>query len=128
MFIHEPLFEIDPPTESTYEPEELWFILDADGQKVCPHCGESGGFITNDHGKVFNGWCAKRLFLNGRAKWRNQIVSGEIKRYLDPKQYDQKRYGQKWIDEITEMNNNDIGWLNSKGFDLVDEHDERNWA
>lgn len=128
MFIHEPLFEIDPSTEPTYEPQDDWFIRHEDGTQECPHCHDIDHAMWINHGRVFNGWCSKRLFLNSRAGWQDDILSGKINEYLDPSKYNQKQYGQKWIDTITEMNASDMKWLNDKGFGRVDAHDERNWA
>jgi hypothetical protein len=126
-FIQEPLFELEEPAPK--KREDGWFLRNEDGELECPHCHDTGGFIWNDHSRVFNGWCAKRLFLNSRGGgWQRSIDSGDVLEYLDPKKYNQKHYGQKWIDMVTELAKSDIGWLNSKGWEVVDQHDERNWS
>lgn len=64
-FIDVPLWE-DPVIVKL----ERYMIVNEDGSATCEYCGDSmpnSAMFHTNHGSVFNGWCAKRLFLNNRA-------------------------------------------------------------
>jgi hypothetical protein len=65
QFIDVPLWE-DPVTIR----REVFMIENQDATVTCAYCGdmmEGAALFSTNHGRVFNGWCSKRLFLNNRA-------------------------------------------------------------
>lgn len=82
-FIQEPLFEIaEPERESWFDyairTSDGWFRKVSDTEAQCSYCGDVGRWIINDHQRVFNGWCAARLFCNHGA---NEIQLAYLERH-----------------------------------------------
>lgn len=93
-FTIEPLFDIEVETPRYVHQLDPLEIDNGDETSTCKHCGDTvrSGTFSFNHQRVFNGWCAQRLFCNHR------------------------------VNDIQDE------WMNSHGFETVDEHDEENWV
>lgn len=73
---------------------------------TCSHCGNQSAnqyLADTNHGIVFNGWCAKRLWMNSWAK------------------------PGTWAEQHEERFRTATDWLAARGWVACDEHDRANW-
>ena len=96
--------EFETEQKSKQEREEMRALRDIPA--TCKHCGETmqNAVVLNiNHSEVFNGWCAKRLTLNGWAK------------------------PGTWAEGNPEQFNRSTEWLAARGWTHCNEFDRDNW-
>ena len=79
-------------------------------EATCEHCGDVmiRFLLTTDHKICWNGWCFKRWFLTQRCFQRQTREAVA------------ERWSGKDIDYVWQLAQDDMAWLKSKGFPIVD--------